>query len=483
MAGREGVLHSEVFDPQIERLEGEDLMIELQSQLKSLRSRVKELELENARLSQLSNCRCQKIQESPELSAVSSDISVEDIAQSTAGVGIVGVVLPQEHCREEGIYTRGKGGTKTVDVNKKKKSKEETIAGCDTGIMRHHARRYVALKIMYFGQRFHGFSLEGQMDPTVESEFFKALKQTKLLIGEREELQYSRCGRTDKGVSSVGQVVSLFLRSNLKDIKFLTNYEENAPKERCEEIDYVRVLNRVLPKDIRVISWCPAPIDLHARFSCLSREYKYLFWRENLDISAMEVAGKKFIGEHDFRNFCKMDAVNVHNYKRNILSFEISSCNERSEDDQIWAMTIKGSSFLWHQVRCMVAVLFMIGEGLESPSVIDILLDTSKTLRKPQYVMAPELPLILYSCEFHDLSFVCSPDAKKTLYEHLKHEFQNYRLKASIFHTALLSCSSAMTDRSPLGYAKKKKAVHVPLMSRPTEPSYEERRAKLKSRK
>lgn len=37
--------------------------------------------------------------------------------------------------------------------------------------------------------------------------------------------------------------------------------------------------------------------------------------------------------------------------------------------DELWAMTVKGSAFLWHQVRCMVAVLFMIGEGLESAEV------------------------------------------------------------------------------------------------------------------
>lgn len=41
----------------------------------------------------------------------------------------------------------------------------------------------------------------------------------------------------------------------------------------------------------------------------------------------------------------------------------------RSGDDELWAMTIKGSAFLWHQVRFMVAVLFLIGEGHESPSV------------------------------------------------------------------------------------------------------------------
>lgn len=41
----------------------------------------------------------------------------------------------------------------------------------------------------------------------------------------------------------------------------------------------------------------------------------------------------------------------------------------RYEDDELWAMKIKGSAFLWHQIRCMVAVLFLIGQGLESSNV------------------------------------------------------------------------------------------------------------------
>lgn len=40
----------------------------------------------------------------------------------------------------------------------------------------------------------------------VQSEIFKALQKTRLISGDKKELQYSRCGRTDKGVSSVGQV-------------------------------------------------------------------------------------------------------------------------------------------------------------------------------------------------------------------------------------------------------------------------------------
>ncbi|XP_044415945.1 putative tRNA pseudouridine synthase C25B8.05 [Triticum aestivum] len=113
-------------------------------------------------------------------------------------------------------------------------------------------------------------------------------------------------------------------------------------------------------------------------------------------------------GEHDLRNFCKMDAANVSNYKRCITDFTISACDQRSNHDELWFMNIRGSAFLWHQVCCMVAVLFLVGQGLESPSVVDSLLDITRTPRKPQYTMAPELPLILRSCLFDRVSFMCS---------------------------------------------------------------------------
>lgn len=39
-----------------------------------------------------------------------------------------------------------------------------------------------------------------------QSEIFKALERTRLLVGDKKESNYSRCGRTDRGVSSTGQV-------------------------------------------------------------------------------------------------------------------------------------------------------------------------------------------------------------------------------------------------------------------------------------
>ncbi|KAM0009019.1 putative tRNA pseudouridine(38/39) synthase [Helianthus debilis subsp. tardiflorus] len=427
-----------------------DLIKELRSKLSSFENRVKELEADNAKLTSIvSSCTCRhEVEETLDTDVSDKNMSAINLEKLKLG-----------NC---------------VGNGKRKPKKKQT--GYNLNSMNHHSQRLVALKIMYFGPRFYGFASEAQMDPTVESELFKALQKTRLVLGERKDLQYSRCGRTDKGVSSVGQVVALLLRSKHKEPGGGTSEElvDEGPDEG--ELDYVRILNGVLPDDIRVLGWCHAPVSFSARFSCLSREYRYFFWRENLNISAMESSCKRLIGEHDFRNFCKMDAANVHNYKRRITSFDICPCNG---SDQLLFMEIKGSAFLWHQVRCMVAVLFLVGQGLESPDVIDVLLDVDKTPRKPQYKMAPEVPLVLYSCEFEGLYFKCSSDARRALQLHLEKECRGYKLQAAIFQEALLSLSSTKDDDSVTSITKKKISSHVPLMSRPTEPSYDERRAKL----
>jgi tRNA pseudouridine38/39 synthase len=58
-----------------------------------------------------------------------------------------------------------------------------------------------------------------------------------------------------------------------------------------EELDYPKLLNRVLPADIRVLAWCPAPPDFSARFHCKERMYKYFFPRGDLDIEVRISSG------------------------------------------------------------------------------------------------------------------------------------------------------------------------------------------------
>ena len=78
-----------------------------------------------------------------------------------------------------------------------------------------YKKRHIALHVCYFGWDYHGFAVQETTGKTIESELFKALVLTKL-IKCREESNYHRCGRTDKGVSAYQQVITIDLRSNLK---------------------------------------------------------------------------------------------------------------------------------------------------------------------------------------------------------------------------------------------------------------------------
>ncbi len=214
----------------------------------------------------------------------------------------------------------------------------------------------------------------------------------------------------------------------------------------ADEIPYPSLLNRLLPPDIRVLAWCPAPpVDFSARFSCRERRYRYFFTQPAfppiphhfepgtqskngqstakdgwLDIGAMRKAAKLFEGLHDFRNFCKVDpSKQIANFERRIFYADIEEVDDSTKglnfvngpnflpagstasgNPKVYTFTLHGSAFLWHQVRCMVSVLFLVGQGLEKPSIISELLDVEKNPRRPTYEMASDTPLVLWDCVF-----------------------------------------------------------------------------------
>jgi len=180
----------------------------------------------------------------------------------------------------------------------------------------HH--RHAALRILYDGELYGGFSENVGSDSaatdgnTVETHIFIALRKLKLIV-DRKSANYSRCGRTDKGVSAFGQVVSLNLRSSFPDdtpldclpsdsfsSKTVTVTRPKKPlkKSKAEkknmdpqtlstppveyemvtktikEYDYCRMLNAALPPAIRCIAWTPVTPDFSSRFSCTSRTYR-----------------------------------------------------------------------------------------------------------------------------------------------------------------------------------------------------------------
>jgi len=124
----------------------------------------------------------------------------------------------------------------------------------------------------------------------VEAKLFDAFQKCCLIDSNAKiaSCVYTRCGRTDKGVSALANVCSLVVRK--------------LPKG-----DYCSRINHCLPDDIRILAYAEIPPQFDARFSCVYREYKYFFLRQGMDLDIIKKACKLYVGMHDFRNFCKKD--------------------------------------------------------------------------------------------------------------------------------------------------------------------------------
>jgi tRNA pseudouridine38/39 synthase len=373
-----------------------------------------------------------------------------------------------------------------------------------------YSTRLIALKFAYLGQKYNGFEHHKNNStplPTIEEELWKALVKTRCINpiptkGDSTEYnnldrkafatwdregadvnwdgcEYSKCGRTDRGVSAFGQVIGVRVRSNkplpkrpAKDADSQEDTQEEAPTDNesetttkpfsdlTDELPYIQLLNRVLPPDIRVYAWCPNPPEnFSARFSCKERRYKYFFtnpcfapvpgsagvynatsqttsdqnsMREGwLDIPAMKQACKELMGLHDFRNFCKIDASKqLSNFQRRIFHADIEEVSplsvpsflahnaiSSSSEPKTYAFVLHGSAFLWHQVRSIVAILFLVGQRLESPDIVPQLLDISTNPTRPKYEMASDAPLVLWDCIFPAAEEVQSSDEREHGYE------------------------------------------------------------------
>lgn len=190
-----------------------------------------------------------------------------------------------------------------------------------------HPRRHVALRLAYLGWSYQGFAVQENTDNTVEARLFEALLKTRL-IQDRQSSNYHRCGRTDKGVSAFSQVswklcfistgnitrtqlvnevplpspqvITIDLRSTQfgggQGITLPENVDiRTKNKAAVSELPYVKMLNRVLPQDIRILDWAPVADGFSARFDCQSRTYRYYFPRGSLDVALMAEAAKRWV--------------------------------------------------------------------------------------------------------------------------------------------------------------------------------------------
>jgi tRNA pseudouridine38-40 synthase len=166
--------------------------------------------------------------------------------------------------------------------------------------------------------------------------------------------QATASGRTDAGVHALGQVVQIDLPA--------------FPPHRIREaLNY-----HMRPHPVVVVRACPAPEGWNARFSAMSRTYRYVIsnraappaveagrvWHVNrrLDEAAMQRAANLLLGHHDFSSF-RASACQAKSPMRTLDELTITRQEERL------IVHAKARSFLHHQVRNMVGSLKMVGEG------------------------------------------------------------------------------------------------------------------------
>jgi tRNA pseudouridine38-40 synthase len=182
-------------------------------------------------------------------------------------------------------------------------------------------------------------------------------------------------GRTDAGVHALGQIVQMEL-------------PDFTPHRLREALNY-----HLKPHPIVILRAGIAPPDWSARFSAISRTYRYVIsnrqafpaleinrvWHipQKLDAAAMHRAAQILLGHHDFSSF-RAAACQAKSPLRTLDELTV-----RREAEQI-IIHAQARSFLHHQVRNMVGTLKMVGEGAWPESrVAEVLAGKSRAAAGP----------------------------------------------------------------------------------------------------
>lgn len=167
-------------------------------------------------------------------------------------------------------------------------------------------------------------------------------------------------GRTDAGVHAEGQVAELALPTTL-----------TAARLR-EALNY-----HLKPHPVAVLKIAPAPPGWNARFSAISRSYRYRILNRRprpallagrvwhvpalLNAEAMQAAAAFLLGRHDFTSF-RAAGCQANSPLRTLDRLDVI------RDGEMIEFVAEARSFLHHQVRNMVGTLKLVGEGRWEPA-------------------------------------------------------------------------------------------------------------------
>lgn len=208
----------------------------------------------------------------------------------------------------------------------------------------------IALGVEYKGARYRGYQRQVDGVPSIQETLERALSR----VAGGQPVSLTCAGRTDALVHASGQVVH-----------FDTTVQRSPHA-------WVMGANANLPADISVTWAQQMPMGFDARFSAVSRRYRYVIYNDPirpahlaqevtwnhrpLDIVAMRKAAAMLVGTHDFSAFrasqcqAKSPVKTVHHLE--LLEF-----------GRLIVIDIRANAFLHHMVRNIAGVLMTIGAG------------------------------------------------------------------------------------------------------------------------
>ena len=202
--------------------------------------------------------------------------------------------------------------------------------------------RNIKLVLEYDGTNYHGWQRQPNL-PTVQGVVEDAISQL-----TNSSIQIIGAGRTDTGVHAEGQVANFQINSSIPIAAFQSG------------------TNAFLPSDVVVTEAIEVDKDFHARFSAISRYYRYTilnrsypsalthrtchYFTRNINITIANEICKCLIGQQDFSSFQKTGS------DRNNAVCEILSALCHTKDDLIY-FEFEADSFLRGMVRAIVGTI------------------------------------------------------------------------------------------------------------------------------
>ena len=239
--------------------------------------------------------------------------------------------------------------------------------------------RNIKLVLEYDGTNYHGWQTQPNL-PTIQSTIEDALEKL-----TQTSIQVIGAGRTDTGVHAEGQVA---------------NFHTDA---QIPVIAFQKGLNAILPQDIVICSATEVSADFHARFSAISRRYRYTilnraypsalsrqtsyFFPAAIDVTRSNQLCQSLVDKRDFSAFQKTGSDRINPI------CEIYEISCWKQEPYIY-IEIEADAFLRGMVRAIVGTLLKCMKNENADVQLHRILETKDRAAAGTSVPAHGLSLI-----------------------------------------------------------------------------------------